>query len=68
MTFATYHNTVHWQTEAGCVRLTPEMCEGLLDVLEAAEDPAAHKLFNQLHDAHREAGGIERITSWRKVA
>lgn len=57
--FVAVAGAVYW----GPVRLSPESCEGLLDIFDR-EGAAAP--FNELYDAHLAVGGCPRVTSIRE--
>ena len=58
--FIAEHGGVTWLTSRGPIRLNEQMVEGLLDLFGEADDLAAAKLFNELHEESLKLGGIER--------
>lgn len=56
MTFACINGQVVWLTEFGPVNLSNMDCERILNIFWRER---AYRLFNELHTAHVQAGGIE---------
>lgn len=64
-TFLAQDGAVIWNTEYGPVRLNERQRETLLDMFL---NLGSARLFNALHHAHAEAGGVERVSPFRRVA
>lgn len=63
--FTVERGLVVMDTTSGPVRLSPQSVEDLLNIFQRENEHAA---FNALHDAHKRAGGIPMVSSFRRVA
>lgn len=69
MTHFTVENDAVWMHAGfGPIQLTDSMCEGMLDLFECCDEPAAKRLWNALYESHRANGGMERVSSRKEAA